>query len=65
MNFYLVEKTLKIKILLKILQQDSEELLDLLFNRDTICERSIMNAKVERENNFNVNHRVGHTITMK
>ena len=38
MSLYLVEKALKIKIPLQILQQDSGELLHPLFNEDKIVE---------------------------
>lgn len=38
MTLYLVEKALKIKFLLQILQQDSRELLDPLFSADKIGE---------------------------
>ena len=64
MNLYLVEKALKIKILLKIWQQDFEELLDPLFNRDKIGEWPIMNTEVDREDNFDTNHSVRHIIKL-
>ena len=56
MNLYLVEKSLKINILEEIRQQDSKELLDPLFNVDKIGERTIMNAKVDREEADDINH---------
>lgn len=49
---------------MEILQQDSGELLDPLFNIDKIGERPIMNVEVDREESFEMNHRVRHVIKM-
>lgn len=64
MTLYLEEKTLKIKIPLNILQQNSREFLDPLFNADKIGERSIMNDEVDKDENSDINHRVRHVIKM-
>ena len=64
MTLYLVEKALKIKILLKILQQDIDELLDALFNRNKIGKWHIMNVEVDIEENFDINHRARNVIKM-
>ena len=64
MTLYLVEKELNIKILLQILQQDSGELLGLLLSIDKIREWSIMNAKVDIEENDDINHRARDVIKL-
>ena len=64
MNLYLVEKALKINIPLMILQQESGESLQPLFNMDKIGERPIMNAKVGKEENLDINYRVRRVIKM-
>lgn len=64
MTLYLVEKAIKINIPLNILQQDSKESLDPLFNKDKIGERPIMNVEVDREDNSDINHRVRHIIKL-
>ena len=64
MTLYLAKKGLKIKIPLKILQQDLGELLDPLFYTDKIRERPIVNVEVDREDNFDINHRVRNIIKM-
>ncbi len=45
MTLYLVEKTLHLTIPDEIKIQDSQELLDSLFNTDKVGERPILNAK--------------------
>ena len=64
MTLYLVEKALKIKIPLKIWQQDSEKLFEPLFNRDKIGDKPIMSVEVDRVKNSDINHRERHTIKM-
>ena len=48
----------------EIRQQDSKELLDSLFNANKIGERPILNAEVDREEEYDINHRVRHIIRM-
>ena len=60
MTLYLVGSTLKIKIPLKVVQKDTQELLDPLYNRDKIFDRRIMNAEIDKEENEKINHRVRH-----
>ena len=64
MNLYLVEKALKIKIPLQILQQNLGELLDPMFSENKIGEWPIMNVKVDREENNDINHQARHIIKM-
>lgn len=64
MNLYLEERALKMKISLKIMKQDIEDLLDPLFNRDKIGDRPIMNAEVDKEENVEINHRERHIIKL-
>lgn len=49
MTLYLVEKALKIKIPLKVVQKDTQEVLDPLYNCDKIYDRLIMNTKINRD----------------
>ena len=51
-------------ILEEIRQYDSKELLDPLFNEDKIGEIPILNAKVDREEGDDINHRARHVIRM-
>lgn len=64
MTLYLAESTLNLNILVEIRQRDSKELLDPLFNLDKIRERPIMNAKVDREEGDDINHRERHVVKM-
>ena len=62
MTLYLAEMTLHLTIPDEIRLQDSQELLDPLFNVDKVGERPILNAKVDREEGDDINHRVRHVI---
>ena len=64
MTLYLARSSLKIKIPLKVVQQDIQEVLDPLYNHDKIFDRPIMNAEVDREENVDINHRVRHIIQL-
>ena len=64
MNLYLVERALKIKISLKSVQQDIEEMLDPFFNRDRIGDRPIMNVVVDKEENVVIKYRARHVIKL-
>ena len=64
MTFYMVGSYLKINIPLKAIQEDTKDLLDLLFNKDKIGDQPIMNAKIDKEENLDINHRVGHIIKL-
>ena len=64
MTLYLAEKALNIGVPKEILQQDSAELLNPLFNIDKIGERPIMNVGVDREENDEINHWARHVIKM-
>ena len=62
MNLYFAEKALKIKILLKVVQQDTQDVLDPLYNCDKIYDRPIMNVEIDRDENVDINHRERHII---
>jgi hypothetical protein len=62
MTLYLAEKVLKIKILLKAMENDTIDILDPLYNRGKIYDQLIMNAKIEREENVDINHRARHIV---
>ena len=51
MTLYLAGSALKIKVPLKIVQQDTEDVLDPLYNRDKIFDWPIMNAETDKEEN--------------
>lgn len=56
-TLYLVEKVLKMKIPLKVVEKDEKYFLDPLYHRDNIYDRSIMNAKIGRNENVDINNR--------
>ena len=49
MTLYLVESSLKVNIPLKIVQQDTEDIFDPLFNRDKIGDWHIMNVEIDKK----------------
>lgn len=55
---------MKIKVPLKVVQQDSEELLDPLFKRDKIGDRPVMNVELDKEENLDINHRAQDVINL-
>ena len=64
MTLYLVGSALNIKVPLKIVQQDIEEVLDPLYNRDKIFDQPIMNAQIDKQGSLDINHRVRHVIKL-
>lgn len=64
MTLYLEGSALKIKVPLKIMHQDTEEVLDPLYNRDKINNQPIMNAEINREEKLDINHRARHVIRL-
>ena len=59
---YLAEMTLHYTIPDEIRLQDSQEILDPLFNTDKVGERPILNAEIDREEGDDINHRARHVI---
>ncbi len=57
MTLYLVEKALKMEIPLKTIEKDINDVLYPLDNRDKIYDRPIMNVKVDRDKNVDINNR--------
>ena len=64
MTLCLAESALKEKIPMKIVQQDTKDLLDPLFDRDKIGDRPIMNVEIDKEDNSDINHRVRYVIKL-
>ena len=64
MTLYLAGSALKMKVLLKIVQQDTEEVLDPLYNRDKIYDHPIMIVDIDRKENEDLNHRARHIIQL-
>ena len=62
MTLYSTEKALKMKILLNIFQKDTEDVLDPLYNHYKIYDREIMNAKIDRNENLDINNRASYII---
>ena len=64
MTLYLVGSALKIKIPLKVVQQETQYFLDPLYNCGKIFDRPIMNAENDREENTYINHKARHIIQL-
>ncbi len=64
MTLYLENSVLEIKVPLKVVQQDIEDVLDPLFNSDIIGDRPIMNVEIDKEENLDINHRSSHVINL-
>ena len=64
MTLYLAGNALKIKVPLKVVQQDTEEVLDPLYNQDKIYDRPIMNVKIDRGENADINHKARNIIQL-
>lgn len=62
MTLYLVGSTLKIMFSLKDVQQDTQDILDPLYNRDKIYDRPIMNMEINRDENVDIKHNSRHII---
>lgn len=62
MNLYLAGSPLKIKVPLKAVQQDTQDVLDPLYIRDKIYDRPIMNAVINGDENVDINHKARHII---
>lgn len=64
MTLYLAEKALKMKILLKVVEKDSKDILDSLYNQEKIYNRSIMNAEIGRDENVDIKNRACHIVQL-
>ncbi len=64
MDLPLAEKVLNLHIPLKVWNKDSPNILDPTYNKDKIFELSIMNAKVNREESDDIQHRAPHVINL-
>ena len=57
MTLYLAWSALKIKLFLKVDQQDTQDVLDPLYNKDKIYDMPIMSMKITMDENVDINHR--------
>ena len=64
MTLYLAEKALHLTIPDEVWLQDSQEVLDPLFNASKVGERTIINAKIDREEGDDIDHCTRHVIWM-
>ena len=62
MKLYLVEKALKMNIPIKAVQKDTKDVLDPLYNHEKIYDRPIVNVKIDRDENVDINNRARHII---
>ena len=65
MTLYLAKKTLLFTIPDEVWLQDSQEVLDPLFNVDKVGDRTILNAEIDREEGDDIKHHARHVIQMK
>ena len=64
MTLYLVEKALKMKIPLKVVKKDTKDVSNPLYNMDKIYDRSIMNAKIGKDDYADINDRALHIVQL-
>lgn len=64
MTLYLAEKALNMKIPLKHVKKDTKDVLDPLYNRGKIYDRPIINGKIKRDDNSDINHRAHHVVQL-
>ena len=62
MTLYFERSALKIKVSLKVIQQDTQDVLDPLYNWDKIHDKMIVNTEIDRNENADINHRARHII---
>ena len=64
MTLYLAEKALHLTFPDEVWLQDSQEVLDPLFNASKVGERPILTAEIDREEGDDIDHRARHVIRM-
>ena len=64
MDLKFVEEFLQILLMLKVIDQDTPDILDLIYNRDKIYDRVIVNAEVTTREKNDIMHRARHIITL-
>ena len=64
MDLKLVEEVLQIFLMLKVIDQDTLDILDLIYNRDRIYDLPIANTKVVANENDDITHRARHVIAL-
>ena len=63
-TLYLAEKALHLTFPNEVWLQDSQDILDPLYNENKVGERPILNAEVDKEEGDDINHRARHVIRM-
>jgi hypothetical protein len=64
MGLTMAEKVLKIQIPYSVVQRDTPDILDPLYNIDKIYERPVVNAEVDKSKNDDIMHRARHIIDL-
>jgi hypothetical protein len=64
MDLALTEKVLNVQIPYKVIQRDTPDILDPLYNQDKIYERPMVNAEVDKDENDDIMHRARHIIEL-
>ena len=64
MDLKLVEEVLQIPLMLEVIDQDTPDILDLIYNRDKIYDRAIVNVEVAVKENDDIMHRARHIISL-
>ena len=62
MTLYLAEKALHLTFPNELWLQDSQDVLDPLFNASKVGERPILNAEIHREEGDDIDHHARHVI---
>ena len=64
MDLKLEEEVLQISLMLEIIDHDTPNILDPIYNRDKIYERAIINAEVATTENDDIMHMERHVIAL-
>ena len=64
MDLKLAEEVLQILLMLKVIDQDTLDILDPIYNIDKIYDRAIVNAEVAIRENDDIMHRERHVISL-
>ena len=60
----LVEEVLQISVMLEVIDQDTPDILDPIYNRDKIYDRAIVNAEVAARENDDIMHKARYVISL-
>ena len=64
MDLKLAEEVLQILLMLEVIDQDTPDILDPIYNRDNIYDRAIVNVEVATRENDDIMHRARHVISL-